>query len=74
MISASGALNASIGNGAIGLGGAGFAGAGLTAAAFAGAGLTVAGFGGAIEVLEPEELREQLGALGAQLVDRYRNR
>jgi predicted DNA-binding transcriptional regulator YafY len=34
----------------------------------------LAGFGGAIEVLEPEELREQLGALGAQLVDRYRNR
>ena len=32
----------------------------------------IAGFGGAIDVLEPDELRERLGLIGAELVDRYR--
>jgi len=31
----------------------------------------LAGFGGAIEVLEPDDLRQQLALLGAQLVERY---
>ena len=31
----------------------------------------IAGFGSAIEVLEPEELRQQLAIIGGQLVDRY---
>ncbi|HUP76156.1 MAG TPA: YafY family protein [Acidimicrobiales bacterium] len=31
----------------------------------------LAGFGGAIEVLEPDELRQQLASIGRQLLDRY---
>jgi predicted DNA-binding transcriptional regulator YafY len=31
----------------------------------------LAGFGGSIEVLEPDELRDELAMIGSQLVDRY---
>jgi predicted DNA-binding transcriptional regulator YafY len=33
----------------------------------------LAGFGGSVEVLEPEELRQQLATIGSQLTDRYRD-
>jgi predicted DNA-binding transcriptional regulator YafY len=32
----------------------------------------LAGFGGALDVIEPDELRQQLATIGAELVERYR--